>query len=119
MGRNCPMRTRNTSSKLQPRTTAIKNEGLGFDRRFEMGDPFLGEPYDIKTAIVAFGPEAEDAVLERLAPKNVAIYGVMCNILKEIGTEKSIPVLEELATKNLAVRGFANAAIQSIRSRER
>jgi hypothetical protein len=95
------------------------DEGRGFDRKFEFGDPELGEPYDIKMAIIAFGPEAEDAVLERFRPKNVALYEMMCNLLKEIGTEKSIPFLDEAAKNDPVFAPHARAAIQSIQSRKK
>lgn len=93
------------------------DEGRGFNRQMELGDPTLGEPYDIKMAIIAFGPAAEDAVLERFVPRNVAIYGLMCDILKEIGTQKSIPILEAAVEKNRFLEPHARAAARSIQAR--
>jgi hypothetical protein len=95
------------------------DEGRGFDRRFEFGDPLLGEPYDIKTAVIAFGPEAEDAVLERFVPKNVGIYGTICEILKEIGTARSISFLDEAAKRDPRLEPHARAAVQSIERRKK
>lgn len=95
------------------------DEGRGFDRRHEIGDPELGEPYDIKMALIAFGPEAEDAVLERFRPKNVALYDMMSKVLQEIGTEKSIPFLDEAAKRNPALAPQAQAAVQSIQNRKK
>jgi len=95
------------------------DEGRGFDRHFELGDPMLGEPYDIKMAIIAFGPAAEDAVLKRFMPKNVGIYITICQILQEIGTQKSIPVLEAVVEKSPFLEPHARAAARSIQSRGR
>jgi hypothetical protein len=93
------------------------DEGRGFDRPMEFGDPMLGEPFDIKMAITAFGPAAEDAVLERFVPRNVGVYVTICQILREIGTRKSIPLLEAAVAKNSILEPHARAAAQSIRAR--
>src|SRR5262249_5156445 len=94
------------------------DEGRGFDRRLEFGDPLLGEPYDIKSAVIAFGPEAEDAVLERFVPKNGGIKKTMCKILKETGKARSTPYLEEAAKKDPRLEPHTRAAVQSIESRK-
>jgi hypothetical protein len=74
---------------------------------------------DAKPVIVAFGPGAEDAVLERFRPDNPGRHVVICQILKEIGTQKSIPFLEAAAEENRLLEPHARAAAQGIQARHK
>ncbi|HEX3147321.1 MAG TPA: hypothetical protein VHR66_04515 [Gemmataceae bacterium] len=70
-------------------------------------------------AIIAFGPGAEDAILERFRPDDPGRHLVIVQILKEIGTEKCIPFLEAAVDKNLLLDPHARAAAQSIKGRKK
>jgi hypothetical protein len=50
-------------------------------------------------------------------PRNVGVYVTICQILREIGTRKSIPLLEAAVAKNSILEPHARAAAQSIRAR--
>jgi hypothetical protein len=90
---------------------------LEFDRGTGLG---VGvHVVDAKPAIIAFGPGAEDAVLERFRPDDPGRHVVICHILQEIGTQKSIPILEAAVEKNRFLEPHARAAAQSIQARRK
>lgn len=82
----------------------------------------LEESFDRMAATEAlknFGPAAEDAVLKRLNHHEVLVSWAVCDILKAIGTKKSLPALEKIvAGGDLARRHKAKEAMQAITARQ-
>jgi hypothetical protein len=88
-----------------------------FDRGNGFG--FLDGQNEARPAIIAFGPGAEDGVLERFRPDDPGRHVVICQILKEIGTQKCIPLLEAAVARNPFLEPHARAAAQSIQARRK
>jgi HEAT repeat protein len=69
-------------------------------------------------ALKAFGPTAEDAVLVHLKSKDDWTRAETCEVLKVIGTAKSLPALETASNdSNWMVKGAANAALSAVKLR--
>jgi hypothetical protein len=73
----------------------------------------------VTEALVKIGPPAERAVLALLKEKHSDTRILACNVLKEIGSKKSLPALEELTGNSVKeVSEAAAEAARSIHSRE-
>ncbi len=69
-------------------------------------------------ALKRFGPEAEDEVATLLNDDNFTTRQSACNIMKEIGTKKSLPALEAAAKDKVgSVAKAAQNAIAAIKAR--
>jgi HEAT repeat protein len=70
-------------------------------------------------ALAHIGPSAEPAVLALLKEKNIETRCQACNVLKQIGTKKSLGPLEGLtANPSKELSEAAAEACRSIQSRE-
>jgi len=70
-------------------------------------------------ALGKFGPEAEQAVLGLLKEKHNESRRAACNILKQIGTSKSVePLREAMLDINQSVNQAAAEAVRAIKARE-
>ena len=65
-------------------------------------------------ALIKIGPPAESAVLTLLKEKNATTRIVACNVLKQIGTKKSLSALKELTGNQ--VKEVSEAAAEAARS---
>jgi serine protease Do len=72
-----------------------------------------------KDALIAFGPEAEQAIIEGFGGLQDSTAQSAClDVIKKIGTEKSVPFLEQLTSGgNASVKHNAEQALNAIRSR--
>jgi hypothetical protein len=68
----------------------------------------------VAEALIKIGPPAEGAVLALLKEKNADTRIIACNVLKQIGTKRSLSVLKEL-TGN-PVKELSEAAAEAARS---
>jgi predicted Zn finger-like uncharacterized protein len=69
-------------------------------------------------ALKAFGPAAEDTVLKRLNHANQQVRELACQVLKDIGTQKSLPALQRIVdNKDQGVEFWAKVAIEDIKRR--
>jgi uncharacterized Tic20 family protein len=69
-------------------------------------------------ALIAMGPQAEDEVATLLSDRVFATRQSACNIMKDIGTKKSLPALESAAKDRVpAVSKAAQDAIAAIKAR--
>ncbi len=115
---------------------AARLSDSSFDVRWEtyvaiekLGDPAFinyvvdslgGEETSKVTALIkSFGPAAESAVHKHLVSKASSLRQSACDILAEVGTEKSISALKELSEKdqNGVVRLQARSSIAKIQKR--
>jgi S1-C subfamily serine protease len=77
-----------------------------------------GNRIQARQALKQLGPVAEPAVLKLLEDKEWSIRMDACDILGEIGTEKSVPALEKAANdENALVKMRAEDALKKIRAR--
>lgn len=107
---------------LQDKHTAIRNQALA--ALGELRDPRGVEPVaemlganntSIAASLVAMGPMAEEAVIQRLAHGNVEAVTKACAVLEKIGTEKSVPSLLILAQCDRgSIKVYAKKAGQAI-----
>jgi len=76
----------------------------------------LGEfALDVDKHLVTMGPMVEDALLERFDDLNDRGQQEACEILGQIGTEKSIPKLKELArSRDFSLQRAAEEAVRKI-----
>jgi hypothetical protein len=107
----------------ETRSVAIKALGrLKDERAIEPIADRLEEFFDRRAASEALkqmGPAAEDAVLKRLNHPDDQVCMAACDILKAIGTKRSLPALEKLmAGGNFLRTGRAKKAIQAITARQ-
>jgi HEAT repeat protein len=107
----------------EDRDAAMKALGrLKDERAIEPIAQRLEEFFDRMAATEALqnmGPIAEEAVLKRLNHHDVQVGWAVCDILKAIGTKKSLPALEKVvAGSNLAMRQKAKDAMQAITARQ-
>jgi predicted Zn finger-like uncharacterized protein len=69
-------------------------------------------------ALKVFGPAAEDTVLKRLNHPEHRVREVACQILKDVGTQKSLPALQRIVdNKERGVEFWAKVAIDEINRR--
>lgn len=70
-------------------------------------------------ALKKIGPPAEDAMIQRLGHTNGDVRQASCEVLKVIGTKKSLPVLEKVAAENdFFLSPKAKEAIKAIEMRQ-
>jgi hypothetical protein len=70
-------------------------------------------------ALKKMGPAAEDAVLKQLNHTDNQVRDAACNILKAIGTAKSLPALERVAEEgDVFLKPKAEETIKAIRARQ-
>lgn len=105
------------------RNAAMKALGrLKDERAIEPIAERLGEFFDRMAASEAlknFGPAAEDAVLMRLNHPDDQVCMAACDILKTIGTKKSLPALQQVIAGGNFLRSVkAKEAIQAINARQ-
>lgn len=75
--------------------------------------------YQAVEALTKLGPDAEDAVLPLLQEKHVETRRQVCNVLKQIGTKKSLEPLRELMlNKDRQVNEAAAEAVRAIAARQ-
>jgi hypothetical protein len=75
--------------------------------------------YQATDALAKLGPQAEDTVLTLLKQKHLETLRSACNILKQIGTRKSIEPLRELMLDpDQSLSSSAGEAVRSIQARE-
>lgn len=69
--------------------------------------------------LIKYGSDAEDAVLEQLAPEDFLTTVNVMRVLKEIGTEKSLKKIDEVTrtTKNKSFRFQAASTVRAIEAR--
>ncbi|KAA0131711.1 hypothetical protein FYZ48_26630 [Gimesia chilikensis] len=69
--------------------------------------------------LIKYGSDAEDAVLEQLAPEDFLTTVNVMRVLKEIGTEKSLKKIDEVTrkTKNKNFRFQAASTVRAIEAR--
>jgi HEAT repeat protein len=81
----------------------------------------LSEPQDRNSAAAAlraFGPAAEDAMLEQLTSQDLWVRMEACKVLAEIGSGKSLPALQTATgDSNGLVSSAAKTAIQAVETR--
>jgi len=82
----------------------------------------LKEPIKAHNAskkLIAYGSGAEDAVLDQLDPSNFFALVNVLNVLKEIGTEKSLEKIDEVSrtTDNASFRFQVASAVKAIEAR--
>ena len=72
-----------------------------------------------KDALIAFGPESEQAIIEGFGSlSDFSAQSACLDVIKKIGTEKSVPFLEQLTTGgNGLVKHHAEQALNAIRAR--
>ena len=71
-------------------------------------------------ALIALGSDAEEVVIPHLESYDHFELSSVCEILRIIGTKKSIPVLEKLATdRKRGMARNAERAIEAIKLRQR
>lgn len=76
------------------------------------------EAYQASSALDNFDAGAEDAVLGLLKEKNTGTKRTACNILRKLGTTKSIELLKDLVThQDSMLSSAAGEAIRAIQSR--
>jgi hypothetical protein len=90
-----------------PRTAEAVAECFLYDR---------GKTADVLRAI---GPPAEDAVVKYLDHEDVKVREVACEVLRTIGTERSVPALEKAGKEKDPVGGVARRALSAIAERRR
>jgi HEAT repeat protein len=76
--------------------------------------PFFRRDTPVAEALIKIGPPAEGAVLALLKEKHTDTRIIACNVLKQIGTKKSLSALKEL-TGN-PVKELSEAAAEAARS---
>ena len=70
-------------------------------------------------ALTKIGPAAEDAMIQRLRHTNGDVRQAACDVLKVIGTKKSLPILEKVAAENdFFLSPKAKEAIKAIEMRQ-
>ena len=70
-------------------------------------------------ALKLYGPEAEPELLRRLAVEEIRTQNTICEVLKEIGTARSLPQLDALSAHYHAIlKQRAKAAADAIRNRK-
>ncbi|MEQ9069395.1 MAG: hypothetical protein RLO18_21855, partial [Gimesia chilikensis] len=69
--------------------------------------------------LIKYGSDAEDAVLDQLAPEDFLTTVNVMRVLKEIGTEKSLKKIDEVTrtTKNKSFRFQAASTVRAIEAR--
>jgi len=83
------------------------------------GDQFVNNQQDISNALISIGTPAESAVLDLLQDRYIGSRHQAADILKEIGTARSLPALEKLATDpDQTLSQAAQNAIQGIKLRQ-
>ncbi len=107
---------------LRDKKTAVRDRALA--ALGELRDPRGVEPVaemlgtnntSIAASLVAMGPMAEEAVIQRLAHGNVEAVTKACAVLEKIGTEKSVPSLLILAQCDRgSINVYAKKAGQAI-----
>lgn len=77
------------------------------------------DSYQAAEALAKLGPEAEDATLELLKEKHVETLRAACNILKQIGTAKSIePIKALMLDPDQSLSSNAGEAYRAIQGRQ-
>ena len=81
-----------------------------------VSDPFLRT--EVKNSLITIGPAIEDPILKLIdSVTDVFARNELIEVLKKIGTKKSIDTLEKLA-KDGSSRHYATQALDAIRARE-
>jgi HEAT repeat protein len=76
------------------------------------------EAHQAASALREIGPEAEAAVLRLLKEKHLETKREACNILRQIGTRKSIdPLREAMLAPDQMLSQAATEAVRAIQSR--
>ena len=83
----------------------------------------MAQPYryeaEASEALGKIGPDAEDAVLPLLKEKHYETRRQACNVLKQIGTKKSVEALRELMlSPEQSVNSSAAEAVRAIMARQ-
>ena len=82
----------------------------------EMED--TGFRYELKKILIEAGPEIEQAILDAFEKfSDNSIRRNLLDVLKEVGTRKSIKLLEELEKQNGSLNYPAKRALAEIRNR--
>jgi HEAT repeat protein len=81
-----------------------------------MGIPDIRYSRDVAAVLVEFGPVAEPAVMKYLRHESPQTRELVCQILAQIGTRKSLPALQAL-TKDFFTAREARQAIDAINQR--
>jgi HEAT repeat protein len=76
--------------------------------------PYFRRESPVADALVKIGPPAENAVLTLLKQKHTDTRIIACNVLKQIGTKKSLSALKELTGD--PVKELSEAAAEAVRS---
>jgi predicted Zn finger-like uncharacterized protein len=108
----------------KPETRRAALQGLGRLKDESTLEPIaecLGEADgrgEAAQALKAFGPAAEDTVLKRLNHAEQQVRELACQILKDIGTQKSLPALQRIVdNKERGMEFWAKVAIEDIKRR--
>jgi HEAT repeat protein len=76
--------------------------------------PYFRHDTPVAEALIKIGPPAESAVLALLKEKHTDTRIIACNVLKQIGTKKSLSALKELTGNS--VKELSEAAAEAARS---
>jgi len=112
------------SDDTSTRWSAIRGLGRLKDKR--AAEPLAAllatggsDGYQAVEALTKIGPDAEDAVLFLLKEKNTETRRQTCNVLKQIGTKKSVEPLRELMLDtDQSVNSSAAEAVRAIMARQ-
>lgn len=84
-----------------------------------LGGPFGKDRAKATAVLVALGPAAEDAVLKQLDSKDKGTRIAACEVLKDVGTAKSVDALKKLASdRDGQIKAAATKALAEVEKRK-
>ena len=112
------------STDSSMRSSAIR--GLGRLKDARAAEPLVAlvargdsDSYQIVEALARLGPDVEDTVLPLLGEKNVETRRRACEVLKRVGTQKSLAPLRELMLDpDMSLNSAAAEAVREITGRQ-